>query len=692
MSIRDRLRGWLVKAQQTVVRLIPAWSEAKPFWALTDFDSYVTEGYARNEVVYACINEIARSAAEPRLVVENDAGDELDNHPLQELLDKPNTTDSPFEMWELTLIYLNIMGKAYWWKQRSRAGAPVALWHLRPDRVTAIPGSMGVDAYEYRIGSEVYTLPAFDVVRFHYRHPLYPHEEGLSPLAVGARAIDTDNALTAFGKSFFDNSAVPFGVFKSKQILSQERVAEIRQRLREQYHGEDGWHNVMILDENADYQQMGLSQREMGFDNLRMLSETRICMLFQVPPILIGAQAGLNKATYANYQEARRSFWSETLSPLYKRLQDAVQSQLVTDFGDRLNVYWDFSAVNALQENRNEQWARAQLGVQGGFVTINEARAEIGLEPIDGGDELKKPQPLMLPPKPEPEETRPEPEQEQLDEEEEPGAKAVGLSQEDVDEEHAKAFDRVARSWELRFYEAARDQFRSELRQVLGILVEADKARKATKDILDLRNILTTVMDFLVGNGKSWQGVFFELFSGLFVEHGEAVSGRLGVAFDVYSPEVQSFISNYGYKFTEGIQGVTAEHMRQLFDQAYTEGWSIPQTSKALRELYDGWDKTRATLIARSETIRFNNAASVHAYKSGGYTRKRWFARHDERLCGWCAEMHGKELGIDDDYIKVGDSMTYMDGDKPMTLDITYENVGYPPLHPQCRCVVLPAR
>jgi hypothetical protein len=125
--------------------------------------------------------------------------------------------------------------------------------------------------------------------------------------------------------------------------------------------------------------------KEMGFSELDSRSEARICMVFGVPPIIIGAKVGLDRATYANYGEALRAWWQHSLLPRYKDLQDIVTTQLVTEFstgGPAVEAKWDKSQVPALQEERTARWTRASTALATGGITVNEYRIELGLAPV----------------------------------------------------------------------------------------------------------------------------------------------------------------------------------------------------------------------------------------------------------------------------------------------------------------------
>jgi hypothetical protein len=123
---------------------------------------------------------------------------------------------------------------------------------------------------------------------------------------------------------------------------------------------------------------MGMTFEEMGFEFLDARNEARICAVLDVPPILVGAKMGLDRATYANYREARLAWWQDVLLPLYADFEDALINQLARRFGDPY-ISWDFSRVPAFREERNVLWTRATAALQAGAITVNEFCAEVGL-------------------------------------------------------------------------------------------------------------------------------------------------------------------------------------------------------------------------------------------------------------------------------------------------------------------------
>ena len=89
-----------------------------------------------------------------------------------------------------------------------------------------------------------------------------------------------------------------------------------------------------------------------------------------------------------NLQQAKTSFWDETLVPEMQFLESEVNQSLMPLLGDdRLFARFDLSEVSALREDENARARRYQQLVQAGILTINEVRQREGLEPVSWGDQ-----------------------------------------------------------------------------------------------------------------------------------------------------------------------------------------------------------------------------------------------------------------------------------------------------------------
>lgn len=390
MNLAERLSlvVKVLRGLKVAYDVVPTWAGTQASYPPVNYENNVKHGYKRNELIYACIAKKASTASLPKLRVYDPGGQELPDHPLRRLIEKPNAYMTEKDLWACTVITLDLAGVAYWEKVRDRAGRVVQLWPLRPDRMTPVraEGSALIGGYEYRVPGvgDPIVLDARDVLDFRLYDPLDLYG-GLAPVAVAARVGDVDNATTDFLREFFERAAVPPGLLKFKELISEAEREAVRAKWRQIYGGRSNWLDVAVLDQDVEYQRLGFTFSELEFGALDTRSEARICMVLRVPPVLVGAKVGLDRATYSNYAEARKAWWEDDLVPLYGHLGDEVAEDLGSEYPD-VELRWDFSAVPALREDMNAKWERAVRAWSLGLLTRNEARAELGLGEVADGD------------------------------------------------------------------------------------------------------------------------------------------------------------------------------------------------------------------------------------------------------------------------------------------------------------------
>jgi hypothetical protein len=62
--------------------------------------------------------------------------EEVTSHPLLDLLRQVNPVHNAFDLWELTTLYQEVIGIAYWLLEFGPLNTPVAMWPLPSHRVT----------------------------------------------------------------------------------------------------------------------------------------------------------------------------------------------------------------------------------------------------------------------------------------------------------------------------------------------------------------------------------------------------------------------------------------------------------------------------------------------------------------------------------------------------------------------------
>ncbi len=363
------------------------------------YEDLVKEGYENNAIAFRCINEISQGAAGVRLKLFRGKLN-VDDHPLLDLLARPSPTKGYVELFESLYSFLLLSGNSYLIGAGAEGSEPKELYCLRPDRVKIIPGQTTLpEAYHYSINGK--TISQYDVNQETGESPVkhfklfHPKSDylGLSPLVAAASNIDSHNLTNRHNVSLLQNGARPSGavIFKPKDEtgatvqLSDTQRAQILADMETRFSGSGNAGRPMLLEGDFNFQQMGMSPKDMDFSVLKKMSAIDIALCFGVPAQLVGIP---DAQTYNNMPEARLALYEETIIPILRRIQSDLNEWLTPQFGDDLRLEYDVDSIPAMAESRKRVFESVVSGVNSGILTRNEAREKLGYDPIKGGDTL----------------------------------------------------------------------------------------------------------------------------------------------------------------------------------------------------------------------------------------------------------------------------------------------------------------
>jgi HK97 family phage portal protein len=377
-----------IKSSRTA-RLVAFESGGRARWTPRDYAGLAREGYLANAIVHRSVRLIAENAAACQFLVFEGAA-ERDAHPLAQLLARPNPRQDGANLFEALYAHLLLAGNAYI-EQVSLNEVVRELYALRPDRIKVVPGSDGwAEAYEYAVGGrsvrfDQHASSVPPILHLTFFHPLDDHY-GLAPIEAAAIAVDTHNAAARWNKALLDNAARPSGalVFSAdNSVLSGQQFDRLKRELDDTYTGTANAGRPMLLEGGLDWKAMSLTPKDMDFLEAKHTAAREIALAFGVPPMLLGIP-GDN--TFANYQEANRTFFRQTVLPLATRTGCAIAQWLSPQFGDAIRITIDTDRIDALSADRAALWERVTAAP---FLTLNEKREAVGYAPVEGGDRFE---------------------------------------------------------------------------------------------------------------------------------------------------------------------------------------------------------------------------------------------------------------------------------------------------------------
>ena len=344
----------------------------------------------RLAAVYACVRILAETMASLPLVVYQrraDGGkDKVTDHWLYRLMAKrPNRFQNPFEWREMLQGHMALRGNAYNQIITNPRGEIIELMPIHPDRVKIELLPSG--EYRYRVtdrsGTEV-ILPRGEV--WHLRGLSSDGLMGMSPIELARENLGMALAAQDYGARFFANDAKPTGGWI--EFPGSFKDSEAKKVFRESYQQAQSGANrgkVLVLENGMKFHEVGVTNKDAQFLELRKFQITDIARLFRVPPHMI---ADLERATFSNIEQQSLEFVMHTMTPWAERWEASIESELLLE-GDDIEIEFDFA--NLMRGDAASRSSYYQSGIQNGWLTRNEARIAENLNPIDGLDQPLRP-------------------------------------------------------------------------------------------------------------------------------------------------------------------------------------------------------------------------------------------------------------------------------------------------------------
>ena len=634
-------------------------------------------------VVHTCVTIIAREVAKHQIKVykrmANGERFEVKQHDIIDLINKPNPEQTQYDIAEATESYREMVGEYFIaLNMTESSNKPQEVYVLRPDLF-----QIGVDSQGNVIGYQ-YTRPDGKTVRFGKDEIIHDKTfnptnmyRGVGTIQANIRNISIEDSASEYTDAFFQNNATPAGIVAVKgandgQVFGDSAHKKLKQKWLDEFQGTEKAGKLAFLREaEVSYQQIGLGLDKVDMKSLRNMTEQAIYKAFGIPMIYAGDFEGMN---YASSQTAKQTFVENSIVPrLMKRQQ--IWQRVADRFwaNDNLELVYE----NVVPENNELKLEVAKSGALIG-LTENEKRELVGFDPLEGkeGDVVYRP--TTVTPQEEPEKKKLK-----FKVKAEPDPQAIVKAQIEN--------DRVMKETYRSQQEDLQNKYDKKLKQAINDFLK--EQNKLVKDNLSPKKALKDLLFNKQEEDKKLASKIRPLTIALYVDSAELVLEFLGIEddFNPISTEVDDYIKQQATKVAGDFNEQTRDALVASLSEGYAEGLSTAQIAKRIDDVYKtaglGKDGYRSERVARTEAIRSNNHATQETYKQLGTINKEWFT--NPGACALCTPFEGRVVGVGQNFLMKGEEYTDADGNARTN---NYEDVQHPPLHPQCRCVILPVR
>jgi len=309
--------------------------------------------------------------------------EEVVAHPLLALLAHANPVHNAFDLWELTTLYQEVHGSAYWYLAFDPfLHVPKEIWILPSQNVTprrAADSPRLVDYYEYRTGANQQQFRPDQIIHFRYPDPRDPYTAGLSPLRACFEQVSLSSEYSAYRSAKFANQALPDAIVSPETVLGEEE----RDRLEGQWNStlrRGGGGRVVVAESGLKVQLLNHSLGDLAaLADLKATKED-IANAFHIPLSFLTSETNL-----ANLQAAEHQHMAKAIDPRLKRRDEKLNEQLIPLFDPSGRLF--LASEDPVPVDREMSAKDREIDLKYGVVTINEVRGERGLPAVAWGDQ-----------------------------------------------------------------------------------------------------------------------------------------------------------------------------------------------------------------------------------------------------------------------------------------------------------------
>lgn len=687
--------------------------------------------------VFVNVSTIARSVSRIDLVLYSTkvvAGqieyDEVSDHPLLDLLGRFNEMTSATDGIYMTQAHLELAGDTFWYIDGVGKAAK-NIYLLEPDNVTVkseVDGEgVHITGYEYKITVDGKSASALylpeEIIHFKVPNPDNA-VRGKSVVEAAATTIDTDTMAEEYTKNLFINGALQKFILSTDKAISEQDMKRLETQMQKNYGGFTNAYKTLILSGGLAPSKISETNRDMEFSLLSQWTRDKITSMFGNNKAVLGITEDVNRA---NAEATIDNWLKENIKPKMQRLVDTLNEFFIPQFGDQYVLGFEDPAPENRGDAVDEVVSLFANATSHAVMSLNEARERVDLDstgnaeddiPPGSADAPDPPAPVAQQLPPDPKEVpkallnvnlkghlrrrgvykevqryrdkqalkltlketakgmlRPMVEKKikaahNHEHTDKPAARpeAVMRGSKDFTQpellSYWKKIDYISSSHEKLFRQ-----------QVIRFLEQLEVKVMAVVSVVGTKGTKTVAPELFDFDEELTSGIalFVPVVSDIVNLAGEAaykLVKRKQTEAKSYKPGVTigNQIREHVEFFVKSILTTDKDRLGKVLAEGVDNGDSNDVISRSIKDTFGDIKKYQSEKVARTETIRASNMAAEDAFKQSGVVEaKEWLTAGDDLVDDECE-------AFDSDVVELG--ADFGEGD--------------PPLHPNCRCVIIP--
>ncbi len=310
---------------------------------------------------------------------------EIFDHPILDLLQNVSPFIDGYQFNVLRKIMLQATGNEYLHPIIGPLGFPIEL-HVLPSQLVKIQPTRDermIDSYQFGYAPDEQLFSTDEVLHNKTPSPTDPfYGEGWVEAAKSSAVLL--ESMDGYEQKLFENQARPdWGIFL-KDNLNETQWNRMISYIDANLRGNHNSGRPYIFEGGSDARPLQFSPRDLAFSDGELRKVEAIAAISGVPVSLLRA----NDPNLASAEVGFASYMRDTIHPYLISDCEFLNQSLLPLFGELAeDTFLAYDNPIAEDEERTSRIYLAE--VASGVRSINEARSELGLDPVDEGDELR---------------------------------------------------------------------------------------------------------------------------------------------------------------------------------------------------------------------------------------------------------------------------------------------------------------
>jgi HK97 family phage portal protein len=198
---------------------------------------------------------------------------------------------------------------------------------------------------------------------------------GTGPVMAGSQIINGIRNADRYARDLFTNSGTPAGVLKVPGKLTKDEADRLKEQWDRQHAGGRG---TAILSGGIEFEGISLTPEQAQFLSTRAYGSQEVARLLGIPQWFLNAGSPPGTASALTYQNLNQVFVELTRATLYPTYLRRIEKAFSRLLPRGQSVKFDTSEF--LATDQESRYRAYQVGIETGFLTVDEVRAHEGLQ------------------------------------------------------------------------------------------------------------------------------------------------------------------------------------------------------------------------------------------------------------------------------------------------------------------------